>query len=143
MNPVVTRKSEATRSPGSRPVRTSSPNPRATASGDGKTDGGKTCNSHSADQTAMATKRTRKGSRRALEGIGVSVMKKLFSDVASDLLRPGGPVVNSHVREGVDQTCNISSGPKGRHLPCSTIVPHLRRSTSIWKSDPRPHGRGY
>jgi hypothetical protein len=77
IKPVVTRKSEATRSPSSRPVRISSPRPFATASGEGKTDSGKTCNSQSADHMAMAATRTITGSRRALEASGVSVIEKL------------------------------------------------------------------
>src|SRR6266478_2153597 len=76
MNPVVTRKSEATRSLSNLPVRTSSPKPFATASGDGKTDAGKTCNSHRADQTAIARQRTSKGRRRVLVGSGFSVIRK-------------------------------------------------------------------
>src|SRR6185436_15897929 len=74
MNPVVTRKSEATRSAGKRPVRISSPRPFATAKGDGKTEGGKACKSHSADQIAIATMGTVKGRRTARKGDWFSVM---------------------------------------------------------------------
>src|SRR5687768_17222504 len=76
MKPVVTRKSEATRSAGRRPVRTSSPSPFATAQGEGKTDGGKTCNNQSADQIAMATTSTIKGSRADRDRGGFSDIGK-------------------------------------------------------------------
>src|SRR5436190_5106530 len=74
MNPVVTRKSDATRSLSNRPVRTSSPKPLATSSGEGNTDGGKAPTRHNVDQTAMTTRNTSMGSRRAFEGSGVSVI---------------------------------------------------------------------
>src|ERR1044071_1209358 len=76
MNPVVTRKSEATTSCSSRPVRASSPNPLATASGDGKTDGGNNLKNHSADQTATTAASTSKGRRRAFAASGVSLIRR-------------------------------------------------------------------
>lgn len=76
MNPVVTRKSEATRSASRRPVRSSSPKPLATAIGEGKTDSGNTRNSQRADQTARANTSTTRGSRCVFESSGFSGIRK-------------------------------------------------------------------
>src|ERR1700737_2303961 len=67
-NPVVTRKSDATRSSTNLPLLASSTNALATASGEGKTDWGKTFSSDNADQIRSAANSTSTGRRRAFEG---------------------------------------------------------------------------
>ena len=58
-------------------------------------------------------------------------------------LRPAGPIVNSHVREGVDQTSKLRWSAEGAEQLLSKVSVGPSGLKRYCTFDPRPHGRGY